>query len=238
MHTLWASLVAQLVKNLPSIWETWVRSLGPEDALEKGTATHSSILAWRIPRTEEPVWVASPPSNNILPLLLLQFHFTYLHLTGFPCGSAVKESACNVGDLDSIPGLGRSPGESESKVTQSCPTLWDPMDCSLPSSSIHAIFQEGELEWVVIFFSRGSSPPKGQTRVSCIAGRLFTVCWVDTEPLFEFPEPYSKFLLAIYFTHGNVSFRVTLSIHLILSSPLPMSIILFSMSVSPLLPWK
>ena len=53
--------------------------------------------------------------------------------------------------------------------------------------------------------------------------------WVDTEPLFEFPEPYSKFLLAIYFTYGNVSFHVTISIHLTRSSPLPMSIILFSM---------
>ena len=56
--------------------------------------------------------------------------------------------------------------------------------------------------------------------------------------LFEFPEPYSKFPLAIYFTYGNVSFHVTLSIHLTLSSPLPMSISLFSMSVSPLLPYK
>ena len=44
----WASLVAQLVKNLPAMWETWIRSLGWEDPLEKGTATHSSILAWRI----------------------------------------------------------------------------------------------------------------------------------------------------------------------------------------------
>ena len=41
----WASLVAQLVKNLPAMWETWVRSLGWEDPLEKGKATHSSILA-------------------------------------------------------------------------------------------------------------------------------------------------------------------------------------------------
>ena len=47
----WASLVAQLVKNLPATWETWVRSLGWEDPLEKGKATHSSILAWRIPWT-------------------------------------------------------------------------------------------------------------------------------------------------------------------------------------------
>ena len=43
-----ASLVAQPVKNLPAMWETWVRSLGWEDPLEEGTATHSSILAWRI----------------------------------------------------------------------------------------------------------------------------------------------------------------------------------------------
>ena len=50
----WASLVAQLVKNPPTMWETWVRSLGWEDPLEKGTATHSSILAWRIPWTGEP----------------------------------------------------------------------------------------------------------------------------------------------------------------------------------------
>ena len=45
----WASLVAQLVKNLPAMWETWVPSLGWEDPLERGKATHSSILAWRIP---------------------------------------------------------------------------------------------------------------------------------------------------------------------------------------------
>jgi len=44
----WASLVAQLVKNLPAMQETWVRSLGCEDPLEKGKITHSSILTWRI----------------------------------------------------------------------------------------------------------------------------------------------------------------------------------------------
>ena len=46
-----ACLVAQLVKNLPAVWETWVPSLGWEDPLEKGKATHSSVLAWRIPWT-------------------------------------------------------------------------------------------------------------------------------------------------------------------------------------------
>ena len=47
----WASLVAQLVKNLPAMQDTWVQPLGGEDPLEKGKATHSSILAWRIPET-------------------------------------------------------------------------------------------------------------------------------------------------------------------------------------------
>ena len=49
----YSSLVVQRVKNLPAMQETWVRSLGQEDPLEKGMATHSSILAWRIPWTEE-----------------------------------------------------------------------------------------------------------------------------------------------------------------------------------------
>ena len=49
-----ASLVAQTVKDLPARWETWLRSLGQEDPLEKGMATHSSVLAWRISWSEEP----------------------------------------------------------------------------------------------------------------------------------------------------------------------------------------
>ena len=49
-----ASLVAQMIDNMSALWETGVRSWGLEDPLEKGMATHSSILAWRIPRTEEP----------------------------------------------------------------------------------------------------------------------------------------------------------------------------------------
>jgi len=49
-----APLVAQSVKNPPAMWETWIQSLGQEDSLEEGMETHSSILGWRIPRTEEP----------------------------------------------------------------------------------------------------------------------------------------------------------------------------------------
>ena len=54
MWKLRAFLVAQVVKNLPAMQETWVRSLGQEDPLEKEMATHSSILAWKISWTEEP----------------------------------------------------------------------------------------------------------------------------------------------------------------------------------------
>ena len=54
IYSVWTSLVAQMVKHLPTIQETWVRSLGQEDPLEKEMATLSSTLAWRIPWTEEP----------------------------------------------------------------------------------------------------------------------------------------------------------------------------------------
>ena len=60
----WASLVAQEVKNLPAIQETWVRSLSWEDPLEEGMATHSSSLAWRIPWTEEPGGLQSMRSQS------------------------------------------------------------------------------------------------------------------------------------------------------------------------------
>ena len=60
----WASLVAQMVKNLPAMWEAWVQSLGWEHPLEKEAATHSSILAWRIPWTEEPGGLQSVGSQR------------------------------------------------------------------------------------------------------------------------------------------------------------------------------
>ena len=65
--------------------------------------------------------------------------------------------------------------ENESEVAQLCPTLCDPMDCSLPGSSVHGISQARILEWVAISFSRGSSRPRDRTPVSHIAGRRFTV---------------------------------------------------------------
>ena len=62
-----ASLVAQRLKHLPAMWETQVRSLGWEDALEKEMATHSSILAWRIPWMEEPGGLYSMGSQRVIP---------------------------------------------------------------------------------------------------------------------------------------------------------------------------
>ena len=58
-------MVAQMVKNLPPMQETWVQSPGQEDPLEKGMATHSGILAWRIPRTEEPAGLQPTGSQRV-----------------------------------------------------------------------------------------------------------------------------------------------------------------------------
>ena len=73
--------------------------------------------------------------------------------------------------------------ESENEVIQSCPTLCDPMGCSLPGSSIYGIFQDRVLEWVVIGFSSGSSWARDRTWVSNIAGRCFTI-WAIREAIF------------------------------------------------------
>ena len=69
-----------------------------------------------------------------------------------------------------------------SEVAQSCPTLCDPMDCSLPGSSVHGILQAVVLEWIAISFSRGPSQPRARTQVSRIVYRLFTV-WATRESI-------------------------------------------------------
>ena len=74
---MWASLVAQRLKHLPPVWETQVQSLGREDPLEKEMVTHSSILAWRIPWTEEPGGLQSMGSQRVGSERL---HFTSLPL--------------------------------------------------------------------------------------------------------------------------------------------------------------
>ena len=100
-------------------------------------------------------------------------------------------------------------------VAQSCPTLCDPMDCSSPDSSFHGILQARILEWVASPFPRGSSQPRDQTWVSCIAGRFFTIwatrkcinTYIGIYPYIEIKQmgviPYIKFhnhLFALYTT--------------------------------------
>ena len=64
-HSAYEGFPGKLVKDPPAMWEIWVRSLGWEDPLEKGTATYSSILAWRIPWTEEPGGLQSTGSQRV-----------------------------------------------------------------------------------------------------------------------------------------------------------------------------
>ena len=149
-----ASLVAQMVKNSPVMQETRVWSLGREDLLEKGMATHSSILAWRVPWTEEPGRLQSMRCKELDMTERLTFHAFGTHLEG------------------------RAPIDRALTLTLKLLSrlrLCNPMDCSLPGSSVHGIFQARVLEWVAISFSRRSSRPKDRTWVSRIVGRRFTV---------------------------------------------------------------
>ena len=158
----WAFLVAQLVKNPPAVWETWVRSLDWEDSLEKGKATHSSILAWRIPWTlyskgSQSVghnWetFTRVPCSLYKQKHLLFYFFFFLSIVALRCllVSAAQQS------------------ESVLKVTQS----W--------GSTVHGILQARILEWVAFPFSRGSSQSRDQTQVSHIARGFFT-SWATRE---------------------------------------------------------
>ena len=104
-----APLVAQRVKNPPAVQETGVRSLGRKDPLEKGKATYSGILAWRIPWTEEPGGLQSMESQTLEHNWVTNTHISlYLGLFWWFSG---KESTYSAGDTEekgSIPGLGRS----------------------------------------------------------------------------------------------------------------------------------
>ena len=80
------------------------------------------------------------------------------------------------------------------EVAQLCPTLWDPMDCSIPGSSVHRIFQARVLEWVAISFSRESSQPRDQTQVSCIL-------YIDRQILYHcatWETQLQHFLIEVY----------------------------------------
>ena len=91
-HTVRSLTVAQTVKHLPTMRETWVRSLGQEDPLEKEMATHSRILAWKIPRTEEPGRLQSMGSQS--QTWLSDFTFTFTQSQGFPGDASGIDPAC------------------------------------------------------------------------------------------------------------------------------------------------
>ena len=108
-----------------------------------------------------------------------------------------------------------------SEVAQSCPTPCDPVDCSPPGFSVHGSLQVRILEWVAISFSRGSSRPRDQTWVSCIAGGFFTI-WTTRETPFysywslnsgySFPHsPFTLFLLLFSPILSSISSPILLS---------------------------
>ena len=186
-----ASLVAQRVKRLPAMQETWVWSLGQEDPLEKEMATHSSTLAWKIPWTEKPGrlqsmgsqrvghdWATSlsfsdkPEENRLRSLetdLLIYKQLIYYR------GSTADLWGVLIGYQYGKNWILPLTLYHQVKVTQSCPTLYNPMDYI-----VHEILQARILEWVAFPLSRGSSQPRDWTQVFCIAGRYFT-SWATRE---------------------------------------------------------
>ena len=121
------SLVVQRVKRLPTVWETRIRSLGQDDPLEKEMATHSSILAWRIPWMEELCGQQSTDCKESDTTERFHFLFTFHSCKHFLAGPSGKDPPTNAVDPGLISGLGISPGEGNGNPLQySC--LENPMD--------------------------------------------------------------------------------------------------------------
>ena len=99
-------------------------------------------------------------------------HLFSCHSRVFPSNSSQRPNAVVSHRASSSCGVKES---EKVLVAQSCPTLYDSMDCSPPGSSVHGILQARTLECVVLSFSRGSFRPRDQTRVSCTAGRFLTI---------------------------------------------------------------
>ena len=123
-----------MVENLPAIWETWVGSLGREDPREKGMATHSSILPWRISLTEKSDGLQSMGSQRVGYYWGTTFSFTLIFVN--KCLRTLEVCAAAL----------------TAKSLQSCSTLCDPIDGSPPGSPVPGILQARTLEWVAISF--------------------------------------------------------------------------------------
>ena len=149
-----SSLVAQTVKHLPTMRETWVQSLGREDPLEKEMATPSSTLAWEIPWMEEPGRLQSVGSQRVIYDWATSPYLTFSILS----------------DWD-LPFLPNTSWNVKVLVTQLCPTLCDPVDCSPPGSSL----QNWPAMWETWVWSLGPEYPleKGMaTHSSILAWRI------------------------------------------------------------------
>ena len=158
-----ASLVAQWSRICLQYTGLQIPSLGGEDPLEEGVATHSSILAWRIPWTEEPGGLQSMGSQRVGHDWDDTAH-VYIQLV---CVSVQRKLTQHCKATVCVRVL----------VTKSRPTLSDLINCSPPGSSVHGIFWARTLEWAAFPFCRGPSPPSDWTFVSCvayIAGTFFT----------------------------------------------------------------
>ena len=140
-------------------------------------AIHSSILAWRIPWTEEPgeqsMGSQSWTRLSNLHTMLFDIILSYIFLDMSP---QVRKTKANEQDYIKLKTFCTvKETKVKVKVSQSCPTLCDPVDCI-----VHGILQARILEWVAIPFSRGSSQPRDWTQVSCIAGG-FSTSWATRE---------------------------------------------------------
>ena len=164
-------LLTPLLKALQVLSRTWVSTQTlPSERPFPFRNIPLAPFTWQILRVQK--WVCHNPCSQLLfstwalvsPRVLGQ---PVLELTNTPVKRKKKQ----------IPRFEPKPTDSNflaCEVTQSCPTLCDPMDCSLPGSSVHGIFQARVLEWVAISFSRASSQPRDQTRISHTTGRCFT----------------------------------------------------------------
>ena len=133
-----ASLVAQMVKNPPAMQETWVRSLVGKIPLEKGIATHPSILAWRIPWTEESGGQQSMGSQRVgYNWETNTFHFSTKQIWGWSLWEFIfwkmrQGIPTGISHVQLLPAQSLQLWLQFSSVAQSCPTLCDPMSCSTP----------------------------------------------------------------------------------------------------------
>ena len=138
------SLVAQRLKPLPAMQETWVQSLGWEDPLEKEMASHSSILAWRIPRTEEPGGLQSMGSQRVRHDWATSLQVTEQQQNcprGFPGSTSGKDLPANAGDVrdaSSFPGLGRALRGGRGNPLQ-YPCLENPMGRGVWQATVHRV---------------------------------------------------------------------------------------------------